>query len=879
MFNLMDEDWSTPVQAGFDVNHTQLLAGIIGEDSDMINSAQNDLSPSLFGSLIGVSTGDGGKSEYPSTLLPASEPTSSGPVVDCCLGELSFETTTLLCDEEVGVRLPVDLHCNDASNIIKLTLQGSRKYAGLVDSFGLVQLLREFSVMAVAALQVSEPKKNEKRSQFNPKNATLFVVVYGLREEAVGIGRFLSEHGEYLQHPVMYDKTLEYTNPQYLLRPGSSMPKLDTSAILEAPRSRAPAPTLNDESKGEILHLFDCAVGPTDFSEITPSSRLSTTLKEYQKKALAMMIEKEYGTVEDAQFDILWEFYQSDRGQKTYRHLITGNKQTASPALTRGGILADDMGLGKTLSTLALITWFLDTIPPVSDESRATLIVTPKSTMAGWEEQITSHIIPGGIELAIYYGTSKAKLSSTLSSYDIVLTTYDTLRHEWSRGHQVEPLYQHTWARVVLDEAHHIRDRSRQIFKAACAIKSRARWCLTGTPIQNRLDDYGSLLAFLGIDPFTNKAMFDFWIGTPVEKKRPEGLQRLRRLVTATSLRRTKVSVGEELDLPPRVKRQQNISMDPNDRRLYDFFRSRVDLVAMGSLSADINSSPPRGNVLPLINILRLICNYGESLLPSSARRAWENMRFGIVTDFTAWNEKAKECYICHQVSAPEDEVRSEFTCLHVVCSSCFDVEDGQMYAVEEIACPRCKGEDVATDLSSTSSVGFYQPSAKVRAVVDNLYLEQQTLGYQPGTRPIKSVVFTYWAKMLDLLEMALQQRGFIYTRIDGQKSLQQRKSSLHSFNHDDQCTVMIATIGSIGEGVNLTAANSIHLVEPHWNPMAEEQALDRVHRLGQTREVAAIRYITDQSIEQDVQKVKERKLGLIDQSLGHFTGGSSVIA
>src|SRR5271154_2772789 len=120
---------------------------------------------------------------------------------------------------------------------------------------------------------------------------------------------------------------------------------------------------------------------------------------------------------------------------------------------------------------------------------------------------------------------------------------------------------------------------------------------------------------------------------------------------------------------------------------------------------------------------------------------------------------------------------------------------------------------------------------------------------------------------MLDMIETALRTNGFLFQRIDGQKSLEQRIRALEAFNDDPTCTVMLASIGSVAEGygysfiftmnsdcvahfsvlslrVDLAVANYVHLVEPHWNPMLEEQALDRVHRIGQTRDVMTIRYI-----------------------------------
>lgn len=125
---------------------------------------------------------------------------------------------------------------------------------------------------------------------------------------------------------------------------------------------------------------------------------------------------------------------------------------------------------------------------------------------------------------------------------------------------------------------------------------------------------------------------------------------------------------------------------------------------------------------------------------------------------------------------------------------------------------------------------------------------------------------------MLDLVQCHLQLDGFTVQRIDGQSSLAKRSEAMRLFRDDPKCTIMLAGIGSAGEGcvsffhkesiiqmtyqpvslrrVDLTVANHVHLLEPHWNPMAEAQAVDRVHRIGQSREVVTTRYIIRDSIE-----------------------------
>ena len=124
---------------------------------------------------------------------------------------------------------------------------------------------------------------------------------------------------------------------------------------------------------------------------------------------------------------------------------------------------------------------------------------------------------------------------------------------------------------------------------------------------------------------------------------------------------------------------------------------------------------------------------------------------------------------------------------------------------------------------------------------------------------------------MLDLIQLALQNHGFRFQRIDGSTSLENRKKAFNKFNDDPTYTIMLASIGSAGEGwvdrlpihsvllkltshncgrVDLTVANHVHLIEPQWNPMVEAQAIDRVHRIGQEREVVITRYIMRNSVE-----------------------------
>jgi SNF2 family DNA or RNA helicase len=249
-------------------------------------------------------------------------------------------------------------------------------------------------------------------------------------------------------------------------------------------------------------------------------------------------------------------------------------------------------------------------------------------------------------------------LAKDFHSQDVILTTYGTLRADCeAKG----PLSQIQWHRLILDEgkcsycavvddvltlppAHHIRNRSSQIFSAACSIKSTYRWCLTGTPIHNTLDDYGALLSFLRTPDLTERPAFDRHVTKPIQGKKKEGFSTLQALVRTTCLRRTKESIGVALNLPSREERTVDVPLLQKDQGLYDFFKKRtVDIV---SGTTKINGAAPLertkdSNVLSLLNFLRLICNHGRELLPDSAIAIWNN-RDRTLTDH---NEEMTDIY------------------------------------------------------------------------------------------------------------------------------------------------------------------------------------------------------------------------------------------
>jgi SNF2 family DNA or RNA helicase len=160
-------------------------------------------------------------------------------------------------------------------------------------------------------------------------------------------------------------------------------------------------------------------------------------------------------------------------------------------------------------------------------------------------------------------------------------------------------------------------------------------------------------------------------------------------------------------------------------------------------------------------------------------------------------------------------------------------------------------------------------PSTKVRALLEELEKSRdETAALAPGEPPIRSVVFTEWTSYLDLLEHALEKAGHTFVRLDGGMNVKQRAQVLIDFKTDPAITVLLVSIRAGGQGLNFTAANKVYMMEPQYNPGVEQQAIDRVHRLGQKREVEIVHFIMKESVEEALLRLQDKKTKLATLSM-----------
>ncbi|PPJ55085.1 hypothetical protein CBER1_01499 [Cercospora berteroae] len=160
-------------------------------------------------------------------------------------------------------------------------------------------------------------------------------------------------------------------------------------------------------------------------------------------------------------------------------------------------------------------------------------------------------------------------------------------------------------------------------------------------------------------------------------------------------------------------------------------------------------------------------------------------------------------------------------------------------------------------------------PHTKVQALLADLEESAaETRALPEGEPPIRSVVFSGWTSYLDLIEYALDRQGIHYSRLDGSMSIKQRTAAMEQFKTDENCVVMLVSIKAGGQGLNFTAANKCYVMEPQFNPGVEQQAVDRVHRLGQTRAVFIKHFIMNDSVEEGILKLQRKKEALAQISM-----------
>ncbi|TPX35716.1 hypothetical protein SmJEL517_g02027 [Synchytrium microbalum] len=606
---------------------------------------------------------------------------------------------------------------------------------------------------------------------------------------------------------------------------------------------------------------------------------------------------------------------------------------------SRGGILADDMGLGKTIQALA--TFCLNKPGPGS-RVKSTLIIAPLALVNQWENEILTKLIPGSFTVYKHQGPKRFRKLEQILQYDIVISTYDLLTRDFpepkkdktrklnTRGRSAAdrqdaedadyenlvaeqstfkqdeygPLLKAEWYRVVLDEAQKIKNKTTKGARAAALLKARYRWCLSGTPIENKIDELYPLLKFLAIAPYDDWDKFREEILKPFRNGRHKtALKRVNAILRAVCLRRTKEDYLDGFPivrLPPKVVRIDTNDFTPPEREFYQAVEQNIRL-QFNKYLKDGTVMKNYTNVLVLLLRLRQSCCHpalvaqtfepaesqnvpvagGGSSNLSNEQRLAQNLHLDTLNRLK--NEELEECPICIEGLVTES-TSILANCGHAFCSECirdfFNVGEG------EKCCPSCRGPASEDCIIGMSTVYQMHPSLK-RTVDVNDELRvlkdlassfvsstkiDRAIGILEETRRAsngdKTIIFSQFLGVLDIVGSALKRRGFKFIRYDGGMSATDRSKAVNIFETDQDCNVALISLKCGSLGLNLTCANHVILMDLWWNPAVESQASDRVHRFGQQKHVFVYRLMINNTVEERILALQVRKKKIFDAAM-----------
>ena len=513
-----------------------------------------------------------------------------------------------------------------------------------------------------------------------------------------------------------------------------------------------------------------------------------------------------------------------------------------------GGLLGDEMGMGKTIQAVTLI---MSDFPA----KQPTLVVVPPVALMQWSAEIKAYT-DGKLSVLIYHISANPKCKNMtvkdLKKYNVIMVSYSSLesmfRKEskgWQRNDGIvkedSVLHAIKYHRLILDEAHSIKSRTTGVAKACFALRADYKWCLSGTPVQNRIGEFFSLLRFLDVVPFAcyfckqcackelhwsqnekkmcNKckhsgfnhvSVFNQEILNPITQGedtqlRKAGLAKLRLITDRIMLRRMKRDHTSSMELPPKdviihneffgeIERDFSQSIMSNSARKFDTY------VSQGVM---LNNY---ANIFGLIMQMRQVANHPDLILRKNA-------------------EGGQNVLVCRLCDEPAEEaIRSR--CRHEFCRQCaknyiraFDGKD------TDAECPVChiglqidwdqpeieQDEETVKKNSIINRIKMedWTSSTKIEMLVYDLY----KLRSQKQTH--KSIVFSQFTSMLQLVQWRLQKSGFSTVLLDGSMSPSQRQKSIEHFMNNVDVEVFLVSLKAGGVALNLTEASRVFIIDP----------------------------------------------------------------
>ncbi len=417
------------------------------------------------------------------------------------------------------------------------------------------------------------------------------------------------------------------------------------------------------------------------------------------------------------------------------------------------GILADDMGLGKTLQAISALTQHHNI-----NKDAHSIIICPTSLLYNWKEEL--HKFNPKLKVMVIDGVpgQRKKALAKIHEFDVVITSYTLLQKD------IEVYSQTAFSYAILDEAQHIKNRGTRNAKSVKMIQAAHRLILTGTPIENSLEDLWSLMDYL-MPGFLGT--FDRFMEKYIRisgAQQTENLEYLRRKISPFIMRRMKSDVLKDL---PAI-----------DEIVYHCQLSDAQLELYRSYAATAR----------------------DELVKLVEKEGFDKVQIHILATLT----------------------RLKQICCHPAIFAKEKAEPGD--------------------------------SAKYELLLELL----QSL--VEGNH--KTVIFSQYTRMLHIMREDFEQRGISFSYLDG--TSKNRLETVKEFNENPKIMVFLVSLKAGGTGLNLVGADTVIHYDMWWNPAVENQATDRVHRMGQKKSVSSYKLITLNTIEEKIVEMQKKKKGLV---------------
>ncbi|SPO26235.1 related to FUN30 - protein important for chromosome integrity and segregation [Ustilago trichophora] len=522
-------------------------------------------------------------------------------------------------------------------------------------------------------------------------------------------------------------------------------------------------------------------------------------------------------------------------------------------------ILADEMGLGKTAQVIAFFAQLKE-----MGIRGPHLVVAPSSVLENWDREF--RFFAPSINVRKYYGSMKdrAELREELSEdpdLEVILTTYDMaaggpqdhsfLRKFGRRGCGRSECKSDCDERdcrtggfevCVFDEGHMLKNRKSQKYEKLLKLKTRWRLLLTGTPLQNNLQELVSLLNFIMPQYFSDAeealaAIFKVKAGGQQNQLSKQRVDRAKKMMHPFVLRRLKDKVLT--DLTTKTTRVEYCDMTPAQRKIYMQAVARTKRVATAeaeavaqaasntrSKKAAASSSKESGHVLME---LRKAANH-----PLLSRRLFDEAKI----DAMARDLMKEPDYADYNFEHVKEDLRINTDAQLSFSAQTYPATRKHVLPAHE-----------------------WMNSGKIQAL-QRLIPEIQAKGD-------RILIFSQFTMVLDILCVCLEHMGIKYVGFTGSTQVEDRQVLVDQFTNDSSITVFLLSTKAGGLGINLIAANWVILFDQDFNPHNDKQAADRSYRMGQTKPVTVVKLLSRGTIDEDIHALGERKLELADRVSG----------